>query len=73
MGNEQSSERPMINASTRTGKSFGDFQAVPKPTEATQGKVVCEVRAAAVRREEKFITASQRETPRGKYTSFSSS
>ena len=55
MGNEQSSERPMINASTRTGKSFGDFQAVPKPTEATRGKVVCEVRAAAVRREEKFI------------------
>ena len=52
MGNEQSAEQPMIRASTRTGKNFGDFQAVPKPTEATSGNVVVEVRAAAVRRYE---------------------
>jgi len=48
MGNEQSAEQPMIRASTRTGKNFGDFQAVPKPTEATSGNVVVEVRAAAI-------------------------
>ncbi len=52
MGNEQSAEQPMIRASTRTGKNFGDFQDVPKPTEATLGNVVVEVRAAAVRQYE---------------------
>ena len=53
MGNDHSSETTTMRASTRTGTSFGDFEDVPMPTDAKEGFVVCEIRAAAVR--ERFL------------------
>lgn len=48
MGNDHSSETTTMRASTRTGTSFGDFEDVPMPTDAKEGFVVCEIRAAAI-------------------------
>ena len=56
MGNEQSSVTTTMRASTRTGTSFGDFEDVPMPTDAKEGFVVCEIRAAAVRERFLFLT-----------------